>query len=458
MSKYDFDLAIIGSGPAGRAAAEAGVQRKKKVVIIEKNLWGGAEVNTRDIPYSAGLNFSHLYAKASFGTRLGISAQNLRFNYPTVYHWQRNAILKTRAEIKKHLEELGVTCIHGQAHFVGTHELSLSDNSKITAKNILIATGAKLKNNGITGMDTVPHYTPDTVLGIDRIPNTVMVVGGGASGCEIAQYFAELGSKVAISEISDRLLPREDAEVGDTLAQYFDKRFDIKVLTKTRVVAIEEDDISEKVFFVRDGQEKLVRVEAIVIATGSESDLDLGLENARIKLSKTGIKLRRTLQTSEKHIFAAGDAVEAGCSSEQAAYEGALAVMNMYTRSTGYANTSGFVRMVETAPQIAVVGLTEDDLVKRSIKYKKVIVPTSDSKVALTHDENVGFVKILVDKEGFILGSTIMLPNAAEVIQELSLAVRHHLPLLEIASTPHIKTSWSDLVLIAAKKLARGRA
>jgi len=97
-------------------------------------------------------------------------------------------------------------------------------------------------------------------------------------------------------------------------------------------------------------------------------------------------------------------------------------------------------------------------LVKRSIKYKKVIVPASDSKVALTHDENVGFVKILVDKEGFILGSTIMLPNAAEVIQELSLAVRHHLPLLEIASTPHIKTSWSDLVLIAAKKLARGRA
>ena len=330
MVKYDFDLVAIGSGAAGIAAAKAAALRKQKVAIVEKGKLGGSEIQTRNLPYAASLNFSHLYSRAIYGSRFGLSSQNLRFNYPTVAHWRERVVANATAELKKQLEDLGIEFYRGRAHFVSDHEISVGREGNLVAKKFVIATGSEQKDFGVSGLDNVPYLTPDDALKVERPPRTVMVIGGGASGVELAQYFAELGSKVAIAELSERLLPQEDEEVGQVLEQYFTKRYDIKVLKHTRVIAIEKDAISEKVIFLRDGQEKLVRVETIVLATGSRPATDIGLENAGVELKKDGsIRVDRMLQTTQKHIYAAGDVIGGDSTTEKAVYEGELAVSNM---------------------------------------------------------------------------------------------------------------------------------
>ena len=481
MQKYDYDFIIIGGGPAGTAAAKALAKTKKKVAIVEQSQWGGSYAYSRDVPYAAALNFSHLYAKAMYGARFGISSTTLRYNYPTSAHWREKAISRAIAGVKQELAEAGVArakdgdvasvkrgagqtvaepnlvCIRARAHFVGPHEIAIKkgDNGVITGRKILVATGATPKDPGITGIETANCYTVETALKMGRVPKTVMVIGAGASGCEIAQYFAEIGSKVAIAEIAERILPREDSEVGEVLTEYFTKRFDMKVLTSSRVIAVEQDAAGAKVIFVRGGQEKMVRVEAVILATGSQPALDLGLENAGVTFTKSGIKTAKTLQTSQKHIFAAGDVVSGDVSTEMAEYQGGLAAMNMAGRPTNYVNYNGFIRVTDTDPQVAVVGLTEDDAVKRAKKYKSVVIPLSRVTAANVQDFRMGFIKMLATPDGKIIGATLMAPNAADAISEVAVMVRHNFSIMEIASTPHVAMGWSELVRQAARELAK---
>ena len=467
MQRYDYEYIIIGGGPAGVAAAKALAKTKKKVAIIEQSQWGGAYACLRDIPYAAALNFSHLYAKAMYGARFGISSTTLRYNYPTSSHWREKAVSRAVADVKRELEEAGVktkegepsnlTCIRARGHFIGPHEIAIKkgDDGVITGRKILIATGVMPKDPGITGIETANCYTVETALRMGRVPKTVMVIGAGASGCEVAQYFAEIGSKVAMAEIAERILPREDSEVGEVLTEYFTKRFDIKVLTSSRVVAVEQDAAGAKVIFVRNGQEKMVRVEAVVLATGSQPALDIGLENAEVKFTKNGIKVEKTLQTSQKHIFAAGDVASGDVSTEMAEYQGGLVAMNMAGRPTNYVNRNGFIRVTDTDPQVAVVGLTEDDLVKRAQKYKSTVIPLSKVAASNVQDFRMGFIKMLASHDGKILGATLMAPNAADAIQEVAVMIRHNFSILEIASTPHVAMGWSELVRQAARELAK---
>ena len=171
------------------------------------------------------------------------------------------------------------------------------------------------------------------------MPKAVLVVGGGASGCEIAEYFAELGAKVLIMERSEHLLPREDKEVGDIISEYLTKELGVMVLPNCKVVALEQ-----------------VRVDSIVLATGSQPIVDYGLENAGIKYKNSGILVNKLFQTSAKNIYAIGDAIGASDTSiERAEYEGTILASNLLHHTKNIVNYSGFARTVNTYPEIAVV-------------------------------------------------------------------------------------------------------
>ncbi len=459
MSKYDYDYIIIGAGAAGCSAAKSLAKKKKRVAIIERNQWGGSSACTRDVPYSASLNFSHLYARAMYGARFGISSATLRYNYPTSLHWREKATARAVAQAKKELEELKIDLIQGQAHFLDPHKVSVKtdEGHTLSAHKFLIATGAAPHISGITGVETANCYDANTALKMRRVPKSVMVVGAGATGCELAQYFAELGSKVILVEIAERILPREDKESGEVLSEYFSKRFDIKIVPMSRVIAVEQDALGVKTFLIQAGQEKMTRVEAVVLATGSRPELDLGLENAGVKFDQHGIKVNKTLQTSQKHIFAAGDVLAGDCSTEKAEYQGGIAVMNMTGRAANYVNYDGFIRVTDTDPQIAVVGLTEDDLVKRGRKYRSTVIPLSRVIPANTQDFRMGFIKMIAGADGKILGAAMMAPDASTAIQEVAVMIRHNFSILEIASTPHPAMSWSELVRQAARELAMNK-
>ncbi len=449
--RFDFEYIVIGGGIAGITAALRLAEAKRKVALIEQDKWGGSGTNYRDVPQKALFSFSHLYAQAIAGGRFGISANNLRYNYPSVMRWRERAIMKA-APKKKDLETAGVVCLKGKAHFVGTNDVAVGD-AQLSANKFILATGSEPKENEISGLDTVTYLTPKTALMIKRPPKAVLVVGGGASGLEIAQYYTELGAKVVIVEMAGRLLPKRDEEVGKVMEQYFTKRLGVKVFTNTRVVALEKDKVAKKVVFMQNGQERTVRVETVVLATGSKPATDLGLKNAGVSFDNTGVVVDRTLHTTARHIYAVGDVIGGDSSTEKAIYTAEVAVRNMLERNKTYVNFDGIIQIVDTDPQVAIVGMAEDDLAKKSKKYKKVLVPLSAAQASVTSDFRIGFLKLLADSQGKLLGAAAICPNATEILQEIALAIRHNIPLVQIASTPHVNGSWSELVRIAVKQL-----
>ena len=454
MKKFDYDYVVIGSGAAGRTAALMAAGAGLKTAIIEADKWGGNTLNYRSVPDAASLHFSSLYLQAVRGARFGLSSTNLRYNYPTALHWRTLAARRAGGGSTKELEEVGATCIKGFAHFVGPHEIAVGEDGRISAKKFLIATGSTLADNGITGADTVPCLTPKNAMMVNRLPKVALIVGGGASGLEIAEYYASLGVQVLIMELAERLLPKEDSEVGEMLEFYLTKQLKVKVLTQSRVVAVQRDGSYKKVIFLRGGQEKAVKVEEVVFATGSSPVLDMGLENAGVKFTKNGIKVNKSLQTSAKHIYAAGDVLGGESSTERATYEAAVVTANIINKSKAEVDYRGFTRVTNTFPMVASVGVTEDDCVKRDRKYKVALAPLSVASASNTEDFRTGFIKLLASREGKLIGGTVVAPHADLIIQEIALAIRQEMRTIDLASMPHMAESWGEIVKVAARRLA----
>ncbi|MBQ2659860.1 NAD(P)/FAD-dependent oxidoreductase [Candidatus Saccharibacteria bacterium] len=454
VKNFDFDLIIIGSGAAGSAAAFSAAATGLNVAIVEAGKWGGSALNSRDLPFRAATSFSQLYFNSLHGVKFGLSTKTLRFNYPTVLNWQALAKKRSGAGSKKAFEQAGITCLKGLAHFLSPYELSVN-SVRVSAPKFIIASGAEPNLGGVVGCDAVKYLTPDSALSVPRPPKTLLIAGAGATGCEFATYFTTLGTKVCLMELSDHILPKEDIEAQEVLEKYLTDGFGIKVLTESRLTSISPNESGIKATYLRGGKEKSVVVDEVLLATGSSPALDLGLENAGIKFDQNGIIVNNLLQTSMKHIWAAGDCIGGNSSSERASYEGALAAANALSHKKNLVSYTGFPRCVQTFPGVATVGLTESDCLAQHKKYRKSFIPLSAISASNTSDFRIGFLKLLSDTQGKIIGATVMCPEAELIVSELALAVRHHLSAVELASTPHVASSWSELVRLAAKELAK---
>lgn len=448
--KYDFEYLIIGSGPAGTAAAFELAKAKKKVGLIEGRFFGGTNLNTRDIPYAAALDFAHTYSRLQ--TFPELKNQDFHFNLPTVPARQLKVVIESGGNNKKLYEAAGITCIKGFANFLDPHTVAVGEK-KFTADNFILATGSHLKTSDITGIGLIKCLTPETAIKINRAPKVVAIIGGGSTGCEIASYYAELGIKVILLETAERLLPREDAEVGNCLADYFVQKLGVNVLPSCKVVAVEQDEFSKRVIFRHDNIEKMVRVDCIVLATGSQPNLNYGLENAKVKYKNSGITVNRYFETSTKHIYAIGDCLGQESSTDRAHQEGITLANNLINKVKNSVNYKGFVRTVNTFPEVATVGLSEDDLLKRDRKYKKSFARLSDTAISKITNFDYGFIKLLADRSNHIIGACIVAPHAELMASEIAIAIRHNLTVIELASTPHSINSYNYLIKLAAKKL-----
>ena len=450
--KYDFDYIIIGSGPAGSATALTLAKVKKRIALVEARFFGGSNLNTRDIPYAVALDFSHTYAKMLSYPEF--KNQDFHFNFPTIAARELKTVIESGGNSQKIYEDAGIVCMKGYASFLDAHTIALHEK-KFTAGKFIIATGSRLKTLEIAGTDKVGFLTPETAIKTRHLPKVVAVVGGGSSGCEIAEYFAELGSKVIIIESAPRLLPREDEEAGITISDYFTQKLGINILPNCRVTALEQDHFSKCVIFHHETTEKLLRVDTIVLATGSEPNLDFGLENAGVKYKNTGILVNKFFETSAKNIYAVGDCLGKDSSTERADYEGTILGANLVNKSKTTVNYRGFTRVTKTYPEVATIGLNEEDLLKRDHKYKKSIVKFTDTPISHIADLRYGFVKLLADKNNRILGATIVSPNAELLSSEIALVIRHNLTAVEIASTTHPINNFNHAIKLAAKSLLK---
>ena len=452
---FDYDLIVIGTGAGGSAAATIAARAGKRVAVVEASTFGGESPNWGDVPTKALLHAAQLYDEAKHGARFGIRSSMMGYNYPSLHAWKDLTIKRTGAGgNRRYYENEGISAFGGIAHFLSPNEISIN-RRHISAEQFLIATGSHIEMPDIQGLANVKYLTPRTILQTTRPPKSLFVVGGGTIGVELAQLMAIFGTKVYIAEIASRLLPHEDEEVGTLLERVLKEQKGVTTLTQTRMVSVVKDGVGKRITYNRGGVEKSLHVDEILIATGRVPTVDLGLENASVAYTAKGIEVNEYLQTSARHIFAAGDVLGHGSPTHTALLESRVAANNiLHPKSRVTPDYTATPHLTFTYPGVASVGLSEDDCIKRDLRINKAVAPLNIIARSNTSDFRDGFVKIITDKKGVILGATIVAPHAAELIHELALAVKHQLTAADIASTPHAFLSWSEAIRVAATKLS----
>lgn len=452
-AKYDFDLIVIGSGAGGSAAATIAAREGKKVAIVESDTFGGTSPNWGDVPTKALLHAAQLYDEARQGSRFGLRSSALGYNYPSLHAWKELAAKRTGAGgNRRYYENEGVTTLHGTAHFLSHHEISVNRRN-YSAAHFLVATGADWVLPNIPGLNDETTTTARALLEVMRPPKSLYIIGGGTIGVEIAQLMAIFGTKVYIADVASRLLPSYDTEAGELLEKILHDTKGVTVLTQTRTLSVEKENIARRVTYSRGGHEHNLRVDEVLVAAGRAPSVDLGLENAGIEYSPKGILVNQFLQTTNRNIYAAGDVLGRNAHTHTALLESRVAANNMFFKNKVTPDYAGTPHVVFTHPGIASVGLTEDDCLRRDLQIKKSVAPLNIIARSNTSDFRDGFVKLITDKKGVLIGATVMAPGASEIIHELALAVKYGLTATQVAATPHAFLSWSEAVRVAASKL-----
>jgi len=454
---FDYDAIIIGSGAGGGVAAHIWANENRRVAIVEDQAIGGECPNYGCVPTKALLKVAEIYREAKQGAPYGVRGTNLTFNYPTVRKWKELAVSRTGTEEgDKAFESDGIAVLRGHAHFVNSHEISVSGR-RYSARKFLVATGSKDFIPPVEGLRETGFITYRGAIELKSPPKSLFIIGGGPIGVEFAVIFATFGSKVQIAEMMRHIIPREDPEVGYLMGALLEREFKMKIHANTKVTKVEKDGTKKVVHFVRDGQPHMVKVDEILVAAGKRPNTDLGLDNAGVKYDDHGIKTNQSMQTSAKHIFAAGDVVGPFAFTHMAAYQSRVAAHNTFRTRANWvrANYHAVPRVIYTSPEIAAVGMTEEEAKKAKGSYKVGEVPIYVIGRSNVSDKSDGFVKVIADKKsGRILGASIVSPHAGEMIHELALAVRHGLTVAHIESTIHAFPTWSEAVRVACAKIA----
>lgn len=451
--EFDYDLIVIGSGAGGSLAATIAAEKGKRVAIIESGVFGGEAANFSDVPINALLHAANIYDEAKHAGRFGLRSSMIGYNYPSIRDWKDLAVRRTGAGgNRRYYENRGINTFCGSAHFLSPNEISVN-RRHLSASSFLIATGAVWVAPNVPGLANTAYFTPRDIFETIRPPKTLLIIGGGESGVEIAQLMAIFGTKVYIAEQSDRILPVRDKEVGETIARILTDQKGVTCLTYSKVVAVEKDGFAKRVILSRAGTEKSIRVDEILVAAGRMPTMDLGLENAGVKYTENGITVNNFLQTSNSHIYAAGDCIGHNSHTHTALLESQVAVNNIFRRSKISLDYLSIPEVVFTNPGIASVGLSEEACLKRRMSVKTAVAPINIIARSNTSDCSEGFVKIIVNGHGVIVGASIVAPHAGEMIQELVLAVQFEMTAKDIANTPHAFLTWSEAIRVAASKL-----
>jgi len=454
-AQFDYDLIVIGSGAAGSAAATIAAREGKKVAIVEADTFGGDSPNWSDVPTRALLHAAQLYDEARHGARFGLRSATLSYNYPSLRAWKDLAVKRTGAAgNQKFYQSQHIDTYAGRAHFLTPHEVSVN-RKHLSAAHFLIATGASWGMPDIPGIDKITYQTPRTILESIRPPKSIYIIGAGTAGVELAQLLAIFGTRVYLAEIAARILPAEDEEVGELLERYLREGKGVTSLAQTRTTSIVKDGLGYRVTYLRGGIEKSIRVDEILVTTTRTPNVDLGLENAHVDYTAVGIKVDEHLQTSARHIFAAGAVIGRTTHTHDALLESRVVAHNILMKNKIAPDYTASPRLTFTYPGVATVGLTEDDCLKRDLRISTGIAPLNIIARSNTSDFRDGFVKVVADKKGVLLGATVVAPHAAEIIHELALAVKYQLTAAEVAATPHAFLSWSEAVRVACGKLAK---
>lgn len=449
----DYDLIVLGTGAGGGVASHIAARAGKRVAVVEPEVIGGECPNFGCVPTKALLQAAETYTTVKEGSKFGIRAHDVSVQYPAIRAWKNAAVAHTGTEDGEQvfLSE-GIKLIRGKAHFLDRWTISVNGH-RYKARKFLIATGTKSVMPPIPGLAETGFITYREAIDYVKPPKSLFIIGGGAIGCEFAHFFNTFGVKVHMADIAPRLIGLEDPEVGDLVGALFKQR-GIFVHTDASITRIYKKGTYKVVDFTVNGESQSAVVEEILLSSGKAPNTDLGLENAGVEYDRGGIKIDKYMRTTNKHIYAAGDVAGPYRFTHTASYQSRIAAHNMlHPRNKVAGEYHAVPRCVFVEPEVACVGMTEKQLQEQGITYRIGAAPVRLIGRANTSNVDTGFVKVLADKKGTLLGASIVSPRAGEILHELTLAVQHRMKAQDITNTIHAFPTWSEAIRLACNKI-----
>lgn len=454
-----FDLAIIGGGAAGFAAATKAEELKIKTGLINAGLpMGGTCVNVGCVPSKHLLAVGkELYSprhpkfKSVFPVEPKFDFGKAAKNMKTLIGVLRQRNYQDVLESFKY-----VTWIERKGVLESEHIVKVGDK-KIEADKILIATGCSTKIPPIPGLDETRYLTNREALSLSKQLSSLIVLGAGPLGLEFAQVFSRMGTEVTVIEYSQRILTMEEPEISELLKKYLDNE-GIAIITGAKATKVIRAGNHKEVTIEKEGKSEKIIADDILVATGVSANIKgIGLENIGLETEKDHyIKVNEFLQTNIPYIYAAGDCVFHMCLETVAAKEGKIAVENAFEGSKKKVNFSSVPYAVFTDPEVASVGLIEAEYMKKykTCTYRTVYMDKVPKALAI--NDTRGLIKMVAHpKTGKIIGVHILSPLASEMIHEATLAVKFGLTVDDIIDTVHVFPTFSEAIKIVAQAFRR---
>jgi pyruvate/2-oxoglutarate dehydrogenase complex dihydrolipoamide dehydrogenase (E3) component len=463
-SKFDYDVAVLGAGSGGFAAARTAVAAGLKTVVIE----GGREVGGLCIlrgcmPSKALLYAAEVRHLARMGKTWGLRIPKVQFDFKQVMARKDRMIEDFASYRRKQLENAKFKFIRANAWFEDSHTVALcplekkaGTPTKIRARHFVISTGSIVSPPPLPQLAEVGYITSDHALTLKKLPKSLIILGGGAIACELAQFFARFDVKVTMIQRGPQILKEFDADAASVIETVL-RREGIQLFTGTQLLDAARTPKGKSVTFDHRGRKTRVQADEILYCLGRvPNTAGLGLEEIGVKLDGPRIVANSGMQTSLPHIFAAGDCTGPHEIVHIAIQQGEIAAQNIVNpRRRLKTDYRLLTSVMFTDPQVAFVGLTEKAATDRKIPYLAASYPFNDHGKSLIMEALDGFVKLLANpKTGEILGGTCVGPLGGELIHEISAAMAKRMTVQELAVMPHYHPTLAEIWTYPAEELA----
>lgn len=457
--KRQFDLIIIGGGSAAFAAAIKANDLQLSILIVNGGLpLGGTCVNVGCVPSKFLIRAAESVRHAIYSPFDGVQPKGAEIAFKNII--QQKKALVSEMQSRKYLDLLAdlqyVTVLEGNAQFVDRNTITVNGEAYIGI-NIFIATGSTTSIPPIEGLSNVPYLTSDTLFDVEVQPESILIVGGGYIGLEIAQLYNRLGTKVTVVMSHDRVLAKEGRDITDELTKYLtDEGIEIRMGAAIKRVWQENSIVKAELEY--SGQVHCLEASHVVIATGRKANTEnLGLEKAGVVTGRKGhVVVNEYLETNVPNIYAIGDVNTLPQFVYTAAYEGTTAVGNSFQGAKIEVDYNVLPWVVFTDPQVAGVGMDERQAEERGIPYEATVMPLSEVPRSIAALDTRGFIKLIRNTEtDHLLGARIVAPEGSELTMELSLAIKYNITVKELASALHPYLTLAEGVKLAAMSFTK---
>lgn len=448
-----YDVAVIGGGPGGYVAAIRAAQLGGKVLLVEKENMGGVCLNRGCIPTKTLLKSAEKWEDLKRCAEFGLKAENISFDFAAIMERKNKVVAGLRGGIEQLVKSNDITVMRGAAAFTGANSLAVTTESgreTVEAAKIIIATGSVPSGIPIPGHDLPAVVTSDDLLELTEVPQSMVVIGAGVVGVEFSAVMRAFGCEVTIVEMLPTILPMVDGELVKRMGLSLRKQ-GIKTVAGAKVMAIEEaaEGVVVKVDTGKGIQE--FPAEKVLIAAGRRPVTEgLGLEAAGVAYDRKGIPVNERMETNIPGIYAIGDVTGQSMLAHTASTAGMVAAENAMGQSS-VMDYGAIPSCIFTAPEIAMVGLMEEEATARQLTFKTSKFNFAANGKAVSMGETDGLVKIIAEADtGKLLGMHILGPHASDLIMEGALAIKNGLTAKDIAHTVHPHPTLSETVMESA--------